>query len=338
VAGQIATLRGLSRVKIGDALGTRPDGQSFAFIPPSLETVVEPLRQHDAGALHAALTQLAEQDPLINLRLDRNGLSVSLYGEVQKEVIQATLHNDYGLDVAFQATTTIHIERLLGSGEAVEVIATGGNPFLATVGLRVDPAPPGSGLTFRLEVELGSMPYAFFVAVEETVGATLREGLYGWQVIDCTVTMTRSGYWARQSHSHGTFDKSMSSTAGDFRNLTPLVLMDAVERAGTRVHEPVHAFHLDCPAQLVPALLPTLAKLRAVPLITTDTGLEGEIPAASVHDLQLALPPLTRGEGTLETSFSHYRPVAGPPPVRVRTDHNPLNRKEYLLAVVRRVP
>jgi ribosomal protection tetracycline resistance protein len=67
---------------------------------------------------------------------------------------------------------------------------------------------------FGLEVELGSMPFSFIKSVEETVRETLREGLFGWQVVDCTVTMTHSGYWARQSHSHGVFDKSMSSTAG----------------------------------------------------------------------------------------------------------------------------
>ncbi|GIJ69818.1 elongation factor G [Virgisporangium ochraceum] len=338
VAGRIATLRGLSRVRIGDALGRPAVDRSFAFVPPSLETVVEPAGRRDAGALHAALTQLAEQDPLINLRQGRDGLAVSLYGEVQKEIIEATLRREHGIDVTFRESTTIHVERPVGSGSAEEVIATGDNPFLATVGLRIDPAPPGSGQAFRLEVELGSMPYAFFVAVEETVHRTLAEGLHGWQVVDCTVTMNRSGYWARQSHSHGTFDKSMSSTAGDFRNLTPLVLMDALRAAGTRVYEPVHAFHLDCPADLLPALLPTLARLRAVPLGATGGEITGEIPAASVHDLQLVLPSLTRGEGTLETTFDHYQPVADPPPDRPRTDHNPLNRKEYLLAVVRRVP
>jgi ribosomal protection tetracycline resistance protein len=334
-AGRIATLRGLPRVRIGDAVGTAPRGQADVFTPPSLETVVEPARPADAGAVHTALTRLAEQDPLINLRQDRGRLSVSLYGEVQKEVIQATLRADHGVDVTFRESTTIHVERLDGEGAAVEFI--GDTPFLATVGLRVAPAPPGSGTTLRLGVELGSMPYAFFVAVEETVHRTLTEGLHGWQVVDCAVTMTHAGYWARQSHSHGTFDKSMSSTAGDFRNLTPLVLLEAVRNAGTRVLEPVHAFHLDCPADLLPALLPTLARLRGVPLGAGNREITGEIPAASVHDLQLALPSLTRGEGTLETSFARYQPVSGSPPTRPRTDHNPLNRKEYLLAVVRRV-
>ena len=92
------------------------------------------------------------------------------------------------------------------------------------------------------------MPQAFFAAVQETVHEALRQGLHGWQVTDCMVTVTHSGYWARQSHAHGTFDKSMSSTAGDFRNLTPLVLMSALRRAGSVVYEPMHRFRLEIPA------------------------------------------------------------------------------------------
>jgi hypothetical protein len=72
------------------------------------------------------------------------------------------------------------------------------HPLLATVGLRIEPAPPGSGITFARQVELGSMPFAFFRAVEETVPQVLREGLHGWQVVDCAVTMTHSGYWAQR--------------------------------------------------------------------------------------------------------------------------------------------
>jgi translation elongation factor EF-G len=267
---------------------------------------------------------------------------VSLYGEVQKEVIQATLADEYGLDVTFRETTTLCIERLAGSGHAVEFNKKDANPFLATVGLRVDPAPPGSGVRFGLEVELGSMPYAFFKAVEDTVRETLGQGLHGWQVPDCAVTMTHSGYSPRQSHAHQGFDKSMSSTGYDFRALTPLVLVEALRRAGTLVHEPMHRFRLEAPAETLGALLPVLARLGAVPESTGALGaaavLEGTVPAARVHELEQRLPGLTRGEGELETAFDHYAPVTrGPLPERPRTDHNPLNRKEYLLNVTRRV-
>jgi ribosomal protection tetracycline resistance protein len=208
------------------------------------------------------------------------------------------------------------------------------NPYLATVGLRVDPAPIDSGVEFRLDVELGSMPYAFFRAVEEATRETLRQGIHGWQVTDCTVTMTHSGYSARQSHSHAVFDKSMSSTAGDFRLLTPLVLMSALLQGGTTVYEPMHRFHLELPADAVGALLPVLAKLGGIPESPVIRGsscmLEGEIPAASVHELRRRLPAPTSGEGMLESAFHGYHPVRDAIPSRPRSDRNPLDREAYL--------
>ncbi len=345
-AGQIGRLWGLAEVRIGDTIGTPRRSSDRApatgsFPPPTLETVVMPCHRSELGALYAALAQLAEQDPLIRVRQDdvRQEISVSLYGEVQKEVIQATLADEFGIEVGFRETTTICIERPAGTGAAVEVISQPPNPFLAGIGLRVDPAEPGAGVAFRLEIELGALPLAFLKAIEETVYQALHQGLYGWQVTDAVVTLTHSGYWPRQSHAHATFDKSMSSTAGDFRNLTPLVLMAALRQGGTQVLEPVHRFRLEVPADTVGAVLPALARLRAVPRDQTAGGsscvLEGDIPAARTHELQQQLPALGRGEGVLESAFDHYQPVRGPYPVRARWDNNPLNRQEYLLRVAR---
>ncbi len=164
------------------------------------------------------------------------------------------------------------------------------------------------------------MPLAFFKAVEETVHETLRRGLYGWEVRDCAVTMTHSGYWARQSSAHGGFDKTMSSTAGDFRGLTRLVLMAALEQAGTVVSQPLHRFELTLPADALGPVLPALARLGAVPeapvLNGVSCALAGTIPAANVQRLQRELPALTGGEGVLESAFERYEPVHGTIPVR----------------------
>ncbi|MFF5897807.1 GTP-binding protein [Streptomyces argenteolus] len=343
-AGRIGRLRGLHTVRIGDRIGeAAPAPARVHFAPPTLETVVTPCRAEDRGALHQALGHLAEQDPLIGVRSDpvRQEVSLSLYGEVQKEVIQATLAQEYGIEVGFRETTTICLERPAGTGAAVEFIDKEPNPFLATVGLRVEPAAFGSGVEFRREVELGSMPFSLMRAVEDTVRDTLAEGMHGWRVTDCAVTMTHSGYWPRQSHAHAVFDKSMSSTAGDFRNLTPLVLMEALREAGTTVYEPMHRFRAEIPADALGPLVPGLLRLRAVPGTPVTVGglctLEGEIPAARVHALQHLLPGVTRGEGVVETAFERYRPVEGPVPHRPRTDRDPLNRKEYLLRTLRRV-
>lgn len=341
-AGQIGALRGLDDVRVGDWLGaedapvvSRP---ARLFAPPTLETVIVPRRPAGKGALRAALGLLAEQDPLINVRQDdiRQEIVVSLYGEVQKEVIQATLADDFGVEVVFRESTTLCIERPSGTGGAAEFMTDGANPFRATVGLRIDPAAVGSGVGFRLGIEPGALPAAFRKAIEETVRQTLREGLCGWPVTDCTVTLTHSGYNPPPPSGWS----SWSTSAADFRGLTPMVLMTALLRAGTRVHEPIHRFTLEIPAGTLALVLPLLARLGAVPGAPRPRGssclIEGDILATRVYQLQQQLASLTRGEGVLDTAFDRYQPVHGQFPVRPRSGRNPLNRKEYLLHVKQR--
>ena len=106
--------------------------------------------------------------------------------------------------------------------------------------------------------------------------------------------MTHSGYWARQSHAHGVFDKSMSSTA---RRLPPAHAARADARAargpGREVHEPLHRFRLEVPADTLGAGAAGArrgsAPSRGRPALRGATcALDGTIPAARVHALQPA--------------------------------------------------
>jgi len=326
-AGQIARLSGLAQVQVGDVIGTEPDDAAQRyFAPPTLETAVVARDPRDKARLHAALTQLAEQDPLIDVRQDdiRQEIYVSLYGEVQKQVIDATLAADYGLAADFRETTPICVERPVSTGRAEEILYGPGNPFLATLGFRIDPAPPGSGIRFGLEVGHQAVPLYiyknmenFAAAMEQYVTETLRQGLHGWQVTDCAVALVRSQYSVPDGPPS---TRGPLSGPQDFRKLTPLVVMDALKRAGTVVCEPIHRFRLEAPADTLSALLPALAKLHAIPGVSATSSswcvLEGDIPVTHVHALQQQIPPLTRGDGILESSFDRYEPVRGPGPDR----------------------
>jgi ribosomal protection tetracycline resistance protein len=107
------------------------------------------------------------------------------------------------------------------------------------------------------------------------------------------------------------------------------------------VQEPIARVRLELPADTIGPVSAVLAAHRAVPLTSAVGGpaavLEGEVPAARLHELERALPSPSRGEAVLESAFDSYRPVSGEPPRRSRTDANPLDRKEYLLHVNRRV-
>jgi ribosomal protection tetracycline resistance protein len=190
-AGEIAKVWGLKGIQIGDQLGTAEGlGGQHLFTPPSLETLVRATRPGAMPQLYEALRQLADQDPLINIRKndEEREISVSLYGEVQKDVIKAILAEDYQLDAVFEGTRIICVEKPIGIGASVEEIDYQSKTFFwATVGLRVEPGEPDSGIVFRRSVELGSLPHAFHKAIEEAVRSTLQQGLYGWEVLDILV-------------------------------------------------------------------------------------------------------------------------------------------------------
>ncbi|MYW69979.1 tetracycline resistance ribosomal protection protein Otr(A) [Streptomyces sp. SID8379] len=307
--GQIAEVRGIAGVRVGDRIGRFTEGRA-RFAPPTLESVARAVHPGQGAALRAALLELADQDPLIHARPAPAGTTaLLLYGEVQKEVLGATLAEEFGIEAAFEPSTIRCVERPVGTGEAVEEMghrSTTGLP--ATVGLRIEPAPHGSGRVFSYETELGALPRAFHQAVEDTVHATLASGdPHGWPVTDCHVTLIRSGF------------DSPVSVAGDFRTVTALVVRQALERAGSRVFEPAHAFEVEVPLD---ALAPVTARLASLGAEFGETTggtaswlITGELTARRVPEMELALPGLTRGEGVWWSRVSGDRLVRGPGPL-----------------------
>jgi ribosomal protection tetracycline resistance protein len=332
-AGEIAKVSGLADIRVGDALGDGAvPGEPRQFAPPALESVVDPRRAADGGRLRVALNELTEQDPLINVRQDdeRHEISVSLYGEVQKEVIGETLARDYGIEVDFHDTTSICIERPISVATELEVISAptnsniagkssplSSNPWPATVGLRLEPSPPGSGIEFRLDVDVRLVPMqiyksreAFIEHMAGYVRESLAKGTYGWPVTDCVVTMTDSGYIRT------------GTTAGDFQRVTDAVLQRALASAGTQVLEPMAELRVDLATGYVSRVMRLLVQLgaRVRPPWSHEgqTTIRGHIPAAKVNELQAMLPGLTGGEGSLEAELGGYAPVLGEPPRRRR--------------------
>ncbi|WP_052230178.1 GTP-binding protein [Streptomyces sp. CT34] len=333
--GNIAVLRGLPGIRTGDRLGAplpdpgaeaeagagaeavavaggsdaRPGGQGSAglFAAPTLETLVRARNPARAAALRAALLALADQDPLLQARpADGGATSLLLHGEVQKEIIAATLLQEYGIEAEFAPSRVVCFERPCGTGEACHEIARRGHtgPW-ATVGLRVEPGARGSGPVFAYETELGALPHGFHQAIEETALATLRRGPRGLAVTDCRVVLTRSGF------------VGPVSVAGHFRTVTSAVLLRALRRAGTRVHEPYHAFEAELPFD---ALAPVATRLAALGAEVGETSPEtsggrrmwlvsGVVPARRVRACEAALPGLTRGEGVWTSAPSGDRPV-----------------------------
>ncbi|WP_447007388.1 GTP-binding protein [Saccharothrix isguenensis] len=329
-AGDIGKLRGLPQVRVGDRLGPDDATPEAQFSPPILESVVRPACHGREVELHAALTRLADEDPLIRTRAAGGGAtSVLLYGAVQREVIAERLQREYGIDAVFEQVRPVYFERPSHRGEAVhEYDQRGPNEFWQTVGLRVEPLPPGTGNTLAREAESGLLPKAYHRAIEEAVVTTLQQGLHGWEVTDCAVTVTHVGYLAP------------ATVAADFRNLTPVVLMRAFERARNAVYEPGCAVEVEAPDDALSAVTGLLLSLGADLGAAVESGstwlVPGAIPARALQDLAAALPGLTHGEGAVRHEPGPARRVRGTPPTRARTDGNPLDHDQYMRFVSNR--
>ena len=334
-----------STARIGDTFG--PSARTVehpAFAPPAMETAVVPRHHGDKRAVFDALTDLAEQDPLINLRQDdtRQELFLSLYGEVQKEIVAQTLAARLRTggrvppDDARVHRATEPQRRPPSSCSRRRRTPT--HPFLATVGLAISPSPPGSGVTFELDGRRHVHPHPRLRqrrrvprrSWSEPSRDTLRQGLHGWEVTDCRVVMTDCDYQAPPRKWPGT-------TLSDYRLLTPLVLMSRAgagrhDRARTRPPVPPRGparrprpGHGAAPRARRPPRQPDDARI--------DRRARGVIRVARLHQLQTRLPDLTRGEGVLESVLAGHQPVGGAPPSRPRTDRNPLDRHDYLRRV-----
>jgi elongation factor G-like protein len=108
-----------------------------------------------------------------------------------------------------------------------------------------------------------------------------------------------------------------TSTAADFRKLTPLVLRQALEAAGTVVCEPTVRVSLEVPTPTLGAVMPALIRLGGTvdsPSASGDLAtLEAILPVGRADELQRQLAGLTGGEGVLESTFAGYQPAARAP-------------------------
>ncbi len=150
----------------------------------------------------------------------------------------------------------------------------------------------------------------------------LRRGVNGWEVTDCVVTLTKCDYYIGDGPTKPNIPMARTTSA-DFRKLTPMVLVQALEQAGTCVCEPVLRLRIESPSKSMGGVLNALAHFGGHVERTHVRGsfstVEATMPADRSRDLQRQLPGLTGGEGNVESIFEGYQPVRGKPPTRHST-------------------
>ena len=324
-AGDIAVLYNIKSLEINDVLGSECEKfKAVNISKPTLTTRVLPVNKEDKNRLFTTLTLLTEEDPLLEINTDgmENEIHINLFGEIQMEILKSLLLDKYNIEVNFLDTTTIYKETPRDMGSAVFYINK--NPFSAGVGIKVEPIGRGKGLEYVTEVSFGSLEKPFQNAVKEAVLQTCKQGLLGWEVTDIKVTFNFSQY------------DSVCSTPSGFRNLTPMVLMEALDNAKTELLEPYYKFELKVPKSMSGKAISDLEKMRAAFDETNIKGNEfvvkGLIPVDTCKTYSLRLASYTEGKGLFYTKLYGYKKGSlDLNKRRKKTMIDPLNKKLYLM-------
>ncbi|MCI8623482.1 MAG: GTP-binding protein [Provencibacterium sp.] len=323
--GDAVGICGLGDIRVGDILGELPEQHASPLSVPLLKTQVLPEAGTDVHTLIAALTELAEEDPGLELHYlpGEEELDLSFTGPVQLEILSALAMERYQLALSFSPPGVIYKETPARAGRGREAY-TMPKPCWAVIELAVEPLPRGSGFQFDSIVPNNQIFYRYQNHIREELPRALQQGLYNWEVTDLKITLCGGSHHTIHTHPL------------DFFLATPMALMDALRNTGTTLLEPVQRMRIAAPEDCAGRILGDMAVLRGEydsPVIRDGRFLlDVRAPVATTLDYPVRLASLSGGQGVLSTRFDGYQecPLELGKTAR-RHGVNPLDRERWIL-------
>lgn len=323
--GEIGAVYGLSSFRCGDPIGKEIPGRAYSMAVPLLMVQARPEGEEQRPVLLAALRELSEEDPLLDLELnpDTREMYVKVTGTIQLEILTELIRERYGLRVWFSTPTVLYRETPKAPGMGREVY-TMPKPCWAVVELAMEPLERGAGLQFRSAIKEKQLPYRYQHHVETSVLQTLKQGIYGWEVTDARITLTGGEH--HPVHTHPL----------DFFTATPVAVLRALTDCGSQLLEPYLSVRLGAKEEFLGKVLGQILDMRGEfdsPVLRSgEFWMEAILPVATSLEYPTVFRSLTSGKGLYSASFHGYRPC--PPEVKAvlpRRGVDPLDRPRWIL-------
>lgn len=291
---------------------------------PILRTRIEPIKIEEREKLLDALTEIADTDPLLRYYVDTitHEIVISFLGTLQLEVICSLLIEKYHINIRIEDPTVIYLEKPLQKADYTIHIEVPPNPFWASIGLSITPLPIGSGIQYESKVSLGYLNQSFQNAVREGINYGLEQGLYGWEVTDCKICFEYGVYY------------SPVSTPSDFRFLAPIVLEQALKKAGTQLLEPYLSFILFTPQGYLSHAYNDAQKHCAIIETSQSKNDEiiftGHIPVRCINEYRNTLTLYTNGQAVFLTELKDYQIATCEPVIQSRRPNNRIDKVRHM--------
>ncbi len=335
-AGEIGVVYGLGDVKVGQVLGDATllprRVEPGSLRTPLITVQAIPAHEEDMQNLRAACEALAAEDPLLQVHYARalNELQLHVMGTIQLEILQELLDTRFGMQVTFSKPAVIYKETIAQPASGF-VAYTMPKPCWAIMRFEIEPAPRGSGVTFRSTVPVKDILARYQHQVEQALPLALHQGRLGWEVTDVNITLVDGNH--HQFHTHPL----------DFIVATPWGIQDGLQRGGSTLLEPILETRFLLPPDCVGRVMSDVALMRGE---VTHTDADSDrvlmtalIPVESSVDYAATLASVTSGRGSMSVKLHGYREcpreLFGPGdnrPVAPRRSVDPLDTSKYILA------
>ena len=316
--GMLATAAGLPPVKPGEHLGAGCQQRGrFSTEPMLAASVLWNEKALPAAKLLAALRELEEEDPALNVRFTEatGGIDVDVMGPIQLEVLKQLLSDRFGMDVEFGRLRVTYLETI--AAPAVGIGHYEPLRHYAEVQLRLVPGAPGSGIVFESKCHVDELALNWQRLIETHVFEKAHKGvLTGARLTDVRVELLHGR--AHLKHTEG----------GDFRQSTYRAIRNALMYAESVLLEPICRFSLRVPRDDYGRVLGDLNRMQAVmapPLMDGEScRLEGEAPFSEFSDYITDFMAATHGRGSLRYRLARYAPCRDADAVIEATHYDPL--------------
>ena len=297
----IGILTDVPQIRCGDFLGEKRKQKGLiCWGEPMLQVEVHSAAWEDRFRLLQALRELECEDPLLHIHInpETQEIQVSLFGNLQIEILEALLRERFGIRAFFSGIRTIYKAKPIRAVSAQIRLNEPGNLHRAGIGFLVEPLPAGTGNRYETRVSFGFIQKPFQNAVRDGVRKALEDGL-GDGMVDTKVTFAEADY------------DSVTSTPADFRRLAPKVFCRALRLAGVYRLEPVMTYRLISPTDFEKKVMGELGKMAAtiehVAFAGSEMTVQGQVAYDRAKEFSIALRTLTGGKGIWEMEFLEYR-------------------------------
>ncbi len=284
-------------------------GQGLGVEEETVLPVLEPVMTYrvnlpdgcDVHDMYRKLCKLEEEEPQLHIvRQEQSGeIHVRLMGEVQIEILLKLILERFGVEVSFDEGSVLYKETIADAAEGVGHF----EPLrhYAEVHLILEPGERGSGLTFRSCCSGDKLDRNWQRLILTHLEEKTHLGvLTGSPITDMQITLAAGR--AHVKHTEG----------GDFRQATYRALRQGLCRAKSVLLEPVYAFRMELPVEMVGRAMTDLQAMSGHFEAPGTTGeyavLTGTVPVSEFGGYHTRLLSYSGGKGRIFTELKGYEP------------------------------